>query len=669
MEKPLVVDAIIGNARLLATLDRRGELHHLYWPNIDRDQQVGQALLGFFVPGRWGEPLWLSGHGWEHQQRYQGDTAILHTAGRHREAALTYDAVDFCVPGRSLLIRRLQVTNRGPAVTGLTFLHYAALTLGGSAQLNSCYYHPGAGAFIYFRQDTVCAVGFDRPVTGFTCGRRHTGGSALLDAADGHLEGRGVEMGEVDACLAASLETLGEGETAELNVFWSFGRDRKAALAGLEEARREGAEVLKAQTVRFWEGWLAAGEQAPTGDRLLDRIYRRSLVVMKLLSDAEHGGIIAAPETDPWFVGSGGYGYCWPRDAVWVATAFTESGHPAEAAAFYRWSQRAQEPDGSWYQRYYSDGSLAPSWGLLQGDETASVIVGALHHFALTQSRAFLHELWPTLRRGADFLVQHLDPQTGLAGPSIDLWEERTEESAYTSAAYYGALVAAAYLAREVGDAPRGERYEQEAERVKAAIAAELWHPSDQRFLRGILRRIGLGEYLHRRASGEDVCQVEHPGPYRAYAERRDRGLDVSLLGLSIPFGVFFPNDPRMVATADQIARYLVNQEVGGLHRYSGDGYRGGNPWVICTLWLGLYELAVGRMAQARERLAWVAEHRTPLDLLPEQVCGRTNCPLWVIPLGWSHAMYVHLILALRRHQAFVPAAVASSPSSLLGAP
>lgn len=667
MEKPLVIDAIIGNARLLATLDRRGELHHLYWPDIDRDQQVGQALLGLFAPGRWGEPLWLSGYGWQHQQRYQGDNAVLHTAGRHPEAGFSYDCVDFCVPGRSLLVRRLRVVNRGPALADLVFLHYGAFTLGGAAHLNSCYFHPGASALVYFRQDTVCAVGLDRPVTGFTCGRRNTPGSALLDAGDGHLEGRGVEMGEVDACLASSLGRVGEGEAVELNVFWSFARDRRTALAELEEARREGAEALNAETARFWEQWLARGERHPSGDPLLDRVFRRSLIVMKLLSDAEHGGIIAAPETDLWFVGSGGYGYCWPRDAVWVATAFTEAGHPAEAAAFYRWSQRTQEPDGSWYQRYYSDGSLAPSWGLLQGDETAGIVFGALHHFALTRNRAFLHELWPTLSRAADFLVRHLDPHTGLAGPSIDLWEERTEESAYTSAAYYGGLVAAAYLAREVADLPRAERYEQAAARVKTAIETELWYPPDQRFLRGVLRRIGFGEYLHRRGNNEEVCQVEPHGPYRAYAERRDRGLDASLLGLSVPFGVFFPSDPRMVATADQIARHLVNDRVGGIHRYTGDGYRGGNPWVVCTLWLGLYELALGQTEKARQRLAWAAEHRTVLDLLPEQVCGQNNCPLWIIPLGWSHAMYVHSLLALRRHGAFAPAQAGAGFSPLAG--
>lgn len=662
MEKPLVIDAVIGNSRMLATLDRHGELHHLFWPDIDRDQQVGKTLLGIFPAGRREETLWLSGHGWEHCQEYLGDTAILHTRGVHRDAGLEFALRDFCLPGRSLLVRRLRVVNQGGPLPRAILLHYAALDLGGSPRLNACHYHPGGAALVYYRQDVVCAVGFDRPVAGYTCGREHSGGSALWDAADGHLDGRGIEMGDVDACLACDLGPLEAGGAVEVTLFWSWAACRTDALAGLEEARRHGGAGLEAETARHWERWLALGETAPAGEEVVDRVFRRSLVTIKLLSDAEYGGIIAAPEADPDFIGSGGYGYCWPRDAVWVASALTEAGHRQEADAFYRWARTTQEPDGCWYQRYYCNGSLAPSWGLVQADETASVLFGLLHHFALTQDRALLHEVWPMVRRGAEYLRRARDPDTGLPEASIDLWEERTEESAYTAAATYGAFIAAAYLAAEVGDQTSAQVYQEEAERLRAAILAGLWHPPDGRFLRGLWRRIGRGEYLHRRAHGEQVAELPQAGLYSAFAEHLDRGLDVSLLGLSVPFGVLSPRDPRMQATAGQIARHLENPRVGGIHRYSGDGYRGGNPWVICTLWMGLFELAAGEREKARERLSWAAAHRTSLDLLPEQVHGETGAPFWIIPLGWSHAMFIHLVLALRRRGGLDTARPLTSP-------
>lgn len=635
MDKPLLLDAVTGNSRMLAALDRRGELHYLFWPDIDRQQQVRRALLGVFLAGRRRETLWLSDQGWEHHQEYCGDAPLLRTSGVHHDAGVAFTCTDYCVPRRALFLRRIRCENRGVEALRATLLHYAALDLGGRSLLNCCFYHPGAGALVHYRERTVCAIGFDRPPSGYTCGRRNSGGSAHLDAADGRLEGRDIELGEVDAALACDLGVLAPGEAAEAEVIWSFASDRPAALEGLEEARRVGAAVLEAETRRFWEGWLAQGVTDPAGEETLDRLFRRSLVVLKLLSDAEHGGIIAAPETDPGLIGSGGYGYCWPRDAAWVATAFDEAGHRPEAEAFYRWTLRTQEPEGSWYQRYYCDGSLAPSWGLVQGDETASVVFGVFHHFVTTRDQAFARECWPGVEKAMGFLLRSLDEETGLPSPSIDLWEERCEESAYAAAAVYGACVAAAFLARVVGEERTGETCQAAADRLREAIPARLWHAPDGRFLRGVRWRIGREAY-----------------------EELDRGLDASLLGLAVPFGVLSPRDPRMKATAEQIARHLENPRVGGIHRYEGDGYRGGNPWVLCTLWLGLYELAVGESASARRRLAWAADHRTVLDLLPEQVSGETGVPCWVIPLGWSHAMFVHLLLALRRRGVSLSGAV-----------
>jgi oligosaccharide amylase len=628
VDKPLLLEAITGNSRLLATFDQRGELHHLFWPDVDRHQQVHRTLLGVFLSGRREETLWLSDHhGWQHDQQYEGGTPVLRTSGVHREAGIAFACTDFCVPERSLLVRRVRVANQGPDDLRPVFLHYAALDLEGSSRLNGCYYDSGAGALVYYRQRTVCAVGFDRPVAGYTCGRRKTDCSAWRDASDGRLHGRGIEMGEVDACLACDLRLLRPGEGDAVDVFWSWAATRAEALDGLAEGRRAGAEALARATHRFWERWLRRGENAPCRDETLSRLFRRSLVTIKLLSDAAYGGIIASPETDPDFVGSGGYGYCWPRDAAWVATALAEAGHPEEATAFYRWAQRTQEPDGSWYQRYFCDGSLAPSWGLVQGDETASVVFGVFHHFIVTRDRLLLVEFWPMVRRALEFLRQTMDRHTGLPGPSIDLWEEQVEESTYAAAAVYGAYTAGAYLAREIGERGAAEAYQTEADLLREAIVQNLWHPPDGRFLRGLF-----------------------PG---AGAESLHRGLDASLLGLSVPFGVLSPHDPRMEATAEQIARYLSNPRTGGIHRYAGDSYRGGNPWVLCTLWLGLYELARGQTNAARQRLEWAAAHRTALDLLPEQIDRETNAPCWIVPLSWSHAMYVHLLLALRRRGAF----------------
>jgi glucoamylase len=81
--------------------------------------------------------------------------------------------------------------------------------------------------------------------------------------------------------------------------------------------------------------------------------------------------------------------------------------------------------------------------------------------------------------------------------------------------------------------------------------------------------------------------------------------------------------------------------------RYSGDHYRGGNPWIICTLWLAQYYIQLGDRKRAVQLLDWAVDHRTRLDLLPEQIDRDTGEPAWVVPLAWSHAMYILTLAGL----------------------
>ena len=94
-----------------------------------------------------------------------------------------------------------------------------------------------------------------------------------------------------------------------------------------------------------------------------------------------------------------------------------------------------------------------------------------------------------------------------------------------------------------------------------------------------------------------------------------------------------------MRATADAVERALARPG-GGLLRYDGDTYVGGNAWVLAALWLGLYRRQVGDADGHRRAVAYAQRVATPLGLLPEQVTDRGE-PAWVLPLAWSHALLV----------------------------
>jgi GH15 family glucan-1,4-alpha-glucosidase len=114
-----------------------------------------------------------------------------------------------------------------------------------------------------------------------------------------------------------------------------------------------------------------------------------------------------------------------------------------------------------------------------------------------------------------------------------------------------------------------------------------------------------------------------------------------------------------MRATARAIENALVLED-GGVLRYQGDVYAGGNAWIIATLWLALWYRQVGDRDGLRRCATYAVQHQSGIGLLPEQV-ARDGRPAWVVPLTWSHAMFV---LAARSELALVSELAAAHVSA-----
>ena len=139
---------------------------------------------------------------------------------------------------------------------------------------------------------------------------------------------------------------------------------------------------------------------------------------------------------------------------------------------FYRWTLMAQDKDGSWQQRHYHDGMLAPSWGL-QIDGGASILWGMHEHYKVLSEdaqKAFAMEVWPALEAGAEFLVRTINKESGLPTASMDLWEERKGEHTYSSAAVYAGLNAAAQFANLFDRRELAERWSAAASGLAETI-------------------------------------------------------------------------------------------------------------------------------------------------------------------------------------------------------
>jgi hypothetical protein len=600
--------AVLGNGSLLVTLSARGEVERMLWPHVDGPNNVRELRIGL---GRGAAAAWLDEEPGEWEQRWAGETSVLRTTIRHPSGRA--ELVDLVDPDEPVLLRRLEASVGDLVV-------FARPLLEGADDTTGAFVDPATRIAVIHRRHAAVAIGLD----------------GLVATADvGSVGGRGDDVAHV-APLWARIEASHEG-TARVVV--ALGPSPFEALA---RARRhlEAAHDAEARRARA-DAHVVARVGAPTaGTTVLERLARRSALVLEQLADRATGGIVAAPEMDERFTESGGYGFVWPRDLAYVVLGLLAGGLGDTASAALRWLVRTQAPEGLWLHRFWATGEPAPSWGLHQIDETGAVLLAAEAAYWELGDDELDGETWPAVRRAADFLVGFVDPSTGLPLASIDLWEQRDGQHAYSAASVAGGLRCAA-LAAGRHEPGLGARYDAAAATVATAIDVHLWDPP-------------LGR--HRRAV--NVARADEggapPGPAFArplpYSNRRlrsvdavDARLDSSLLGLAWPFAPFGVDSARVRATTDAVAAGLATPE-GGLRRHEGDTYAGGYEWPLATLWLGLARRALGDAEAHTRALAHVCAQRTGLDLLPEQV-RPDGSPAWVLPLGWSHAM---LLVAAR---------------------
>lgn len=230
-------------------------------------------------------------------------------------------------------------------------------------------------------------------------------------------------------------------------------------------------------------------------------------------------------------------------------------------------------------------------------------------------------------------MVNYMISELGLPDESHDLWEERRGIFTFTAASVYAGLRAAAYFASLLTDEERAEIYAMTADNIKKGILEHLYDDSLNRFLRGI--------YIQKEGY------------------KKDPTLESSIFAI-FAFGVLPASDPRVEATMKQTELGLwVKTQVGGAARYTNDYYFQkshdlervpGNPWIICTLWLALWHIeraiTLDELKKPLEIIKWVQQKAMSSGILSEQLHPYSGEPVSVAPLTWSHATFVHVVVA-----------------------
>jgi oligosaccharide amylase len=637
-------NAVVGNSRVLVSLGASAEMMSFFYPHIDFPQNLHEGMPAvYFAPegAQKGQLAWTFDPSWQSSQRYLGRSNVVETDLRHGPSGLRLRITDLVHPSEPVFVRRFEATNTAERPLRAKLFQYLDLQLGEVQHKNAVHFHPERNVGVAYWRNICFAIG-SPTMEEYGCGRAGEGSatSAKRQIEQGGLNRQPEEIGDIDLALGWALD-LRPGESATRDLIIAADSNELAAVERLEAARELGWQALMSWTGSRWEEHLGRA-RAPHIEQDLADAYYRCLLAVDLLADPDTGSILAAPEFDPFFERSGGYGYCWPRDAVEVCLALQAAGYPEYLDGFLSWAQRTQRPEGYWEQRYWLSGQRGPAWcteeDSLQVDQTASVL------FAMGQrGRAlkgdvrlfFLEQFWESVERAATYLVEDLSPEHGLHTPAFDLWETFRGTFTYSNAAIAAALGEAAFLARDVGQERLAERWDSAAAALKAAIMSRLWQ--GEMFARGL--------------------DVEN---------RLDPAADASILGLIVPFEFLRLEDPEECTIASAavqgLARRLCRDSDGAevVLRFEGDAYAGGGPGALTTLWFAraLLKLAFAcpndRDAARAYRARAVASMRavlragTATGLLPEMMGGGPG-GRWAVPHAWTMASFVAACLLLDR--------------------
>jgi oligosaccharide amylase len=631
--------AIVGNGQSLVSLGDRGEIMGFFYPHIDFPQNLREGMVAvYFGHAGHGHLCWTFEPTWHGAQRYLPRGNAVETQLFHAPSGLELRIVDFVHPRRDLMVRRFTASNSSAQSITATIYQYLDFNLGEVGQRNALRYLPDQHLAIQYWRNLAFAIG-GSPFSQVQCGKDERPNSAKLDMEDGRLAGQAEEIGDVDLAVGWHFR-VAPGKESHHTLLIMAAPTEAAAVQQLHRAKQAGFDRLLRATELHWATHADQARRVRV-DPDIEETYDRSLLAIPLLFDQDYGAPVAAPEFDPEFTRSGGYGFCWPRDAAEVMVAMDAAGYRELGDQFIGWARRTQRPAGYWEQRYWLSGEQGPSWSTieqgLQIDQTASVVWMICRHYCERANElppAALDECWHSVRHAVDYLAHNVDHR-GLHLPAGDVWESFQGTFTYTQAAIHAALLAGARFAEHMKQPRLADRWRELAPRVKAACVEQLWN--GKHFARGLTRDGAL-----------------------------DATVDSCTLGVLEPFDMLSLEDDRERGMVESLVEVIVErlgmQMPSGLAiaRFEGDSYLGGAAGGVNTLWLARVLLRLARFYRDRDRsrsddyrrralehMRVVRAHATTTGLLPELIGGGGASTGWAHAHGWAMASWIEATLLL----------------------
>ena len=613
-------DAIIGNKDMLVSLSKTGELLRLYYPMRDNKQYID-----FFETGvKINDSMLIYTNNDvnnEYNQKYIEDTNVLETDILNTYFKLRIVQTDFVSINENVLIRRYVFKNESDIELDTKFLIHSKLHSGENQLVSAKILERGMAQ--YTSEDCFNIVSIKEKISS------HQINDCERNIYTGIIKDKDYIGMSADSAICYEIGKLAPGQKKNLDIVIYVDNQIK------ENSKIQKIDTIKEQanTISYWKKYYKAHntiklpEPKNKLDEKLHQIYKRSIMLFPLLTNEKTGAMVAAVEVDEKREKSGRYNYCWPRDAVFITESLDILGMKNEVENFYKvFCKNTQSSNGMWEQRFYVDGSLAPSWGY-QIDETASVVYGVYKHYQHTKNKKFLKETLTMCEKAIKYLKKYIEDiveEKNKMHVSYDLWEMCEGTHLYSLSAIYAAFETMEKIYDKIYDDYEENRIKQEKIRKERKEYQEL--------------KLKIKNYIV-----EKLYDKERKTYVR---NTQDKKLDISIIGAVTPFKLYTPKEKKITNTIENIDLSLRTY-TGGYKRFEEDNYMNGNPWTIATLWMAEYHIQKGERNKAIEELNYVVKSANQHGLLPEQVNNEKMEPAWVIGLGWAHAMFIQTIKKL----------------------
>jgi len=437
--------------------------------------------------------------------------------------------------------------------------------------------------------------------------------------------------------------TVGKGDRVAFVLTWFPSHLEPPAAVKSEESIR--------QTEAFWSEWSGRCKH----DHPWAEAVERSLVVLKGLTYAPTGGIVAAATTSlPEAIGgerNWDYRFCWLRDATFTLLSLIGAGYKEEAAAWRDWLLRAAAGSPEQMQILYG---VAGERRLLEFElphltgyaNSRPVRVGnaAADQFQLDVYGEVLDALYQARMAG----LPTSEPALGLERhlvefvsknwrkPDEGIWEVRGGSRNFT----HSKMMAWVALDR--------------------AVRSSTIHGADG----DLAKWRSVRDEIHR-----EVCAQGFNSGRGAFTQSFEcERLDASLLVM--PLVGFLPiEDPRVQGTIAAIERELLRD--GFVMRYDPqrsahvDGLPPGEgAFLPCTFWLADCLSLQGRHEEAVEIFERLLSLRNDLGLLAEEYDPHQGIMLGNFPQAFTHVGLVNTAANLSRANCQTQSRCGKSPEN-----